>query len=393
MALVHFVDMVGHAYRHNYAVGAFGVDDQIFLEGVLQAAENSRAPVVLNLIESHFSGRDFALFAQTAAAAARHATVPVAINYDHGGSQAGAERAIAAGCNAVMVDTSMLPFSDNLHETRELVAMAHACGVAVEGELGYVPGVDGDSATEHPGELTYTSAAEARTFVERTGVDCLAVSVGTVHGHMKGSPRLDYGRLTKIHEAVDVPLVVHGGTDLTEDQARKLISHGVAKINYYTGLADAAALYLKKHTAAQRNGGYAALVSGVRDTVREQAERCLRTWGSGGRAAEVLAQCRSWQEIEQVGLFYTPGTLPGEAEIVPALHAAKTAIQTIPGVRAVRVGRALQHGGRTHYGWLVTLASKEAAESFRAHPAVQSLANRAALSFGADWVTADFTEL
>ena len=392
MALVTFVDILGHAYRHNYAVGAFGVDDQIFLEGVLQAAEDSRAPVVLNLIESHFSGRDFELFAQIATAAARRATVPVAVNYDHGGNRVGAERAIAAGCNAVMVDTSMLPFSDNLHETRALVAMAHACGVAVEGELGYVPGVEGDSIAEHPGELAYTSAAEARTFVERTGVDCLAVSVGTVHGHMKGASKLDYGRLGKLHEAVSVPLVIHGGTDLTEDQSRKLISHGVAKINYYTGLADAAALYLKKHIA-QRNGGYAALASGVRDAVREQAEQRIRTWGSGGRAAEVLAQCRPWQAVEQVGLFYTPGAQSGEAEVAPALQAAKDAILAIPGVRAVRVGRAQQHGGKIHYGWLVTLASKKAAESFRAHPAVQSLANRTSLSLGADWVTADFTEL
>lgn len=393
MPMVHFIDMVGHAYRHNYAVGAFGVDDQIFLEGVLQAAESSRAPVVLNLIESHFYGRDFALFAQTASDAARCATVPVAVNYDHGGSKSGAERAIAAGCNAVMVDTSMLPFSDNLHETREIVAMAHSCGVAVEGELGYVPGMEGDSAAEHPGELAYTSAAEARTFVERTGVDCLAVSVGTVHGHMKGVPRLDYGRLAKLHEAVPVPLVIHGGTDLTEDQSRKLISHGVAKINYYTGLADAAALFLKKHASGNQSGGYAALVSGVSDAVRERSEKCMRTWGSGGRAAEVLAQCRPWQEIEQVGLFFAQGALPGESEIVPALLAAKDAIQAVPGVRAVRVGRAQQHGGKTHYGWLVTLASKEAAESFRSHPAVQSLSNRAALSFSADWVAADFTEL
>lgn len=393
MPLVHFVDMVGHAYRHNYAVGAFGVDDQAMLEGVLHAAENSRAPVILNLIESHFSGRDFQLFAPTVVAAARRATVPVAINFDHGAGLASAERAIAAGCNAVMVDASLAPFSDNLHQTREVTAMAHACGVAVEGELGYVPGAGGESAAEHPGELAYTSAAEAKAYVERTGVDCLAVSIGTVHGRMKGAPKLDYHRLAKIHGTVNVPLVIHGGTGLTEEQFRRLISHGVAKINYYTGLAEAAARRIRANAAASRSSGYAALQAGVRDAVREEAERCIRSWGSGGRAAEVLSQCRPWREAAHVALLHAPDAAAAAGDLAAVLREGKQALQGIPGVREVRIGRAPGRDGQYQYCLLVTLASDAAIEAFQGHHAQRALTGKTAFSLENNVLALEFAEL
>ena len=392
MPLVHLADMVNHAYRHNYAVGAFGVDNQNFLEGVIQAAENSRAPVVLNLIESHFNGHEFDLFVPAVVSAARRTAVPVAINFDHGTSMATAEQAIAAGCNAVMVDTSMQPFSENLWQTRDIVAMAHACGVTVEGELGYVPGVEGESAEEHPGELIYTSAVEAKTFVERTGVDCLAVSVGTVHGRFKGAPKLDCNRLAKIHEAVDIPLVIHGGTGLSNEQYRRIIAHGVAKINYYTGLADVAALRIRENAAANRDGGYSALLAGVSKVVRAETERCIRVWGCGGRAAEVLAQCRPWQEVEHVALFYVANELLSGSDTASIMRGGKGSMKAIPGVRNVRIGRALRQDGKYHYCWLITLASQAAIEVFQNHQVLQSITHKLSLSVAADRVTQDFVE-
>lgn len=391
MPLVHLSDMVNHAYRHNYAVGAFGVDNQHFLEGVMQAAENCRAPVILNLIESHFSSDSFDLFAPSVVAAARRAAVPVAIHFDHGTSKATAERAISAGCNAVMVDTSMLSFSENLYQTREVVSMAHACGVAVEGELGYVPGVEGESAEEHPGELAYTSAVEAKAFVERTGVDCLAISIGTVHGHVKGAPKLDYNRLAKIHEAVAVPLVIHGGTGLTDEQYRRIISHGVAKINYYTGLADVSAQRLRENVAANQNGGFNGLLANVREAVRQEAERLMRVWGCGGRAAEILAQCRAWQEVEHVALFYTANDVLSESDITSIMRDGKETLKTIPGVRHMRIGRALQPDGKYHHCWLVTLSSQSAVEIFQSHPAQQAISYKLSLATGG--IALDFVEI
>lgn len=391
MPLVNMVDMVSHAYRHNYAVGAFGVDSLEMLQGVMQAAEDSRAPVILNLIESHFSGRDFGLFAPTVVAAARRAAVPVAIAFDHGSSMAVAERAIAAGCNAVMVDTSAQPFSENLRLTREIVDMAHGCGIAVEGELGYVAGVEGESAEEHPGELEYTSAVEARTFVERSGVDCLAVSVGTVHGHMKGSPKLDYARLSKIHDAVDKPLVIHGGSGLSDDQYRRLVSHGVAKINYYTALADIAVQRVRQNAAGE--GGFAALLDGVAEAVQADVERCIRIWGSGGRAAEVLTQCRPWQEIQHLVLFYTGDVKFPEQEVAALMREGRASMQHIPGVRQVRIGRALQADGKYSYCWQVTLASREAVEVFSEHPLQYAFTGKTTLALASDWQALDFAEI
>lgn len=391
MPLVHLSDMINHAYRHNYAVGAFGVANLHFLEGIMQAAENCRAPIVLNLIESHFENYDFELLMPAVTAAARRATVPVAINFDHGTSLASAERAIRAGCNAVMVDTSALAFSDNLWQTRDIVAMAHACGVTVEGELGYVPGVEGDSAKDHPGELAYTSAAEAVGYVERTGVDCLAVSVGTVHGRMKGSPKLDYTRLAKIKGATAVPLVIHGGTGLSDDQFRRLIANGVAKINYYTGLADTANRRIRENVAAERKGGHNALLTGVRDAVREETERCLRLWGCGGRAAEVLAQCRPWQEVEYVMLFNAPTAL-SESEVALIMREGKKSMETIPGVRGIRTSQTIQPDGKYRYCLLINLASQTAIEVYQNHPAHQHFTDKVFWPAVTDHITLDLEE-
>lgn len=391
MPLVHLSDMIGHAYRHNYAIGAFGVGNLHLLEGIMQAAENCRAPVVLNLIESNFENQNFEILMSAVNTAAQRATVPVAINFDHGTSIASAERAIRAGCNGVMVDTSALPFSDNLWQTRDIVAMAHTCGVTMEGELGYVPGIEGENAKNHPGELAYTSAAEAAGFVERTSVDCLAVSIGTVHGRMKGLPKLDYARLVKIKEATSVPLVVHGGTGLSDDQFRRLIANGVAKINYYTALADAANRRIRENVAAERKGGHDGLLAGVSDAVREEAERCIHLWGSSGRAAEVLAQCRPWHDVEHVILYNVPTTM-SESEIASMLREGKKSLEAIPGVRNISTRRAIQPDGEYRYCLSIGLASKSAAKVFQNHPAQQRFANTNFWPMITDHITLDLEE-
>lgn len=391
MPLVNLSDMITHAHHHKYAVGAFGVANLNFLEAIVQAAENCRAPVVLNLIESHFSDYDFELLMPAVIAAAKRASVPVAINFDHGSSLASAERAIRAGCNGVMVDTSALPFSDNLWQTRDIVEMAHACGITVEGELGYVPGIEGESAKIHPGELAYTSATEAKGFVERTGVDCLAVSIGTVHGRMKGIPKLDYVRLAKIKEATTVPLVVHGGTGLSDDQYRKLIASGIAKINYYTGLSDVASRRIRENVTADRKGDQSVLLSGVRDAVREETERCLKLWGCGGRAAEVLAQCCHWQEVEHIVLYKTSAAL-SESEAAAIFREAHKLAETIPGVLSIHNSQSLEVDGKFRFCLRVRLASKTALALFRKHPAHVRFSNKNLLPIVVDQATLDAEE-
>lgn len=391
MPLVHLNDMLKHASHHHYAVGAFGVVSLDFLDGILQAAEVCRSPVVLNLIESHDTYYDFDILMAAVLSASRKAKVPVAVNFDHGSSKARAEAAIRAGCNGVMVDTSALPFSDNLWQTREIVAMAHACGVTVEGELGYVPGKEGQSAEQHPGELSYTSAAEAAGFVERTSVDCLAVSIGTIHGRMKGVPKLDYARLDKIRDAIPVPLVIHGGSGLSDEQYRKLIAHGVAKINYYTALAEVAGRSIKEHLVTGRKTDCNEVTAGVRSAVRDEVQRCIALWGSGGRAAEVLTQCRPWQEAHYLLICDIPDVL-GANEVPASMVALKQSLVRSPGVHSVHIGRTEQADSKFRYSLSINFVSHAALLAYRKQSDHTRLFNNTVLSHAKDYVALDVIE-
>ncbi|MBU0752915.1 MAG: class II fructose-bisphosphate aldolase [Gammaproteobacteria bacterium] len=294
---------------------------------------------------------------------------------------------IRLGCNGVMVDASHLPIGDNIGTTRSVVAMAHACGVCVEGELGYVPGVEGVDAERHPGPLQFTTVAEARAFAEKTNVDCLAVSIGTVHGRMKGKPKLDWARLKEINTALGIPLVIHGGTGLTDEQFRKLITLGVAKINYYTALSDAAGAAI---CAAAKAGatGYADLTAGVREAVAAEVERCLKLWGAAGRAAEVLDRCRPWLNVEHVVAYNAP-TL-SEHRLLALMTEGQRALATIPGVREVTVGSVADKSARYRHCWLIRFAAPEVIDSYAKHPAHATFAETLFRPAAADRLTADY---
>lgn len=366
MPLVHFADLLAHAYRHRYAVGAFDLVGLEFLEAVLSGAERSRSPVILSLAESHFEHYDFDLLMPAVVAAARRATVPVAIHLDHGSGPESVVRAMRLGANAVMVDASHLPFGENAARTREVVALAHACGVPVEGELGYVAGVEGEDAEKHPGEPVYTSPEEARRFVEETGVDCLAVSVGTVHGRLRGRPRLDFERLERIDAALGIPLVIHGGTGLEDGEFRRLIERGVAKINYYTALSDAAAEAVRQANASDPRAGYTRLLAGVRRAVQAEVARVSAVFGAAGQAEAALAACRPWREVVHVVLFNPHGLDPEEMDAFIAEGEERLA--RVPGVRQVEAGQALAPDARYQWAWLVRFAAREVVGVYARHP-------------------------
>ena len=391
MPLVDMHDMLNHAYRNHYAVGGFDLVSLDFLEAILTAAENCRAPVILSLVESHFDHYDFELAMAATEKAARRATVPVAIHLDHGATLDSAVRAINHGCNGVMVDASHESFPANVAHTRRVVEMAHACGVAVEGELGYVAGVEGEDAAKHPGEVEYTSVEEAKAFVQRTGVDCLAVSIGTVHGRLRGRPKLDIERLKRINEAVKIPLVIHGGTGLSDEQFHKLITSGVAKINYYTALADAAGERIRANARANARCGYTGLVHGIQDAIRAEVERCLPLWGSAGRAAEVLVQCRAWQSVEHVIVYNVEGA--SDAQVEAMMARGRETLGRIPGVRRVFTGWAVQNSQKFRCCWLVQFAHEKVIESYRDHPDHTAFANQLFRPIAGDRISIDFAEV
>ncbi|MCW9014647.1 MAG: ketose-bisphosphate aldolase [Gammaproteobacteria bacterium] len=391
MPLVNMKDMLQHAYDHGYAVGAFDLVSLDFLQGIIDAAERSHAPVILSLAESHFEYFDFELIMPAVETAARRATVPVAIHLDHGASLASAVQAINTGCNGVMVDASAVGFTENTHITKSVVDMAHACGVPVEGELGYVPGVEGEDAERHPGDVAYTSLEESTAYVEQTGVDFLAVSIGTVHGRMKGKPRLDFQRLKQINDALGIPLVIHGGTGLSDDQFRQLIANGVAKINYYTALSDAAAKQIKNNINSANNGGYTTLLENTRRVIAEETERCIHLWGSAGRAAEILAQCEAWNPVEHLIIYNIDGLDNHGTKSM--ISKGKRILSAIPGVRKVFTGEAVKQDASFRYTWLVRFCHPAVIDSYREHPDHISFADNMFRPVAGERISIDYLAL
>lgn len=391
MPIVSMRDMLDHAYENSYAVGAFDLVSLDFLEAVIGAAERCRAPVILSIAEPHFAHYDFELMMPAVEAAAKRASVPVAIQLDHGSSLESAVKAINLGCNGVMLDATNLDLPENINATSKVVEMAHGCGVPVVGELGYVAGIEGEGAEQHPGESAYTIPAEAKAFVERTGVDFLAVSIGTVQGRQKGRAKLEFQRLKQIHQAVDLPLVIHGGSGLNEEQFRRLTSMGVAKIDYFTTLSELAAQAMRDQMKRDGNGSFTELKQGVKQAVGAEVERCLRLWGSAGRAAEVQAQCQPWLPVEHMIIYNVEGM--DEDDAIAMMAEGRRVLSGIPGVREVFTGEAVKQGKGHRYCWLVRFVSQAVIESYRQHPDHIAFADKMFRPFAGERISTDYQEI
>ena len=390
MPLVNMRDMLQHAYQNGYAVGGFDLVSLDFLEAIMAAGEAQRSPLILSLAESHFEYYDFELAMAAAEQAAKRSFIPVAIHLDHGASLDSAVKAINLGCNGVMVDASHEAFAGNVAMTKTIVDMAHACGVPVEGELGYVAGVEGEDAEKHPGEVIYTSVEEAKAYVEQTHVDCLAVSVGTVHGRMKGEPVLDFERLQQINAALHIPLVIHGGTGLSDAQFNRLIENGVAKINYYTALADAAGKRMRDNVANDERCGYTGIVNGIQGAMRAEIERCIVTWGSAGQAGAVLAVAEAWQPVHHV-IIYNVDT-DDDTQVSNMMREGEKVLSNIPGVRRVITGRAVQENAKYKCSWLIEFVHKNVIESYRDHPDHVAFANKLFRPIAGDRISIDYNQ-
>ena len=390
MALVNMKDLLNHAYNNRYAVGAFEIVSLDFLRAVIEAAETSRSPVILNIVEAHFDLFDIEHLMAAVVYAAKRASVPVAIHMDHCSNLDSVQQAIALGSNSVMFDASQKDFPVNTEMTRQAVELAHGCGVPVEGELGYVAGIsdDDDDATDE--SSIYTSVPEAKAYVERTGIDFLAISIGTVHGRMNGKMRLDSGLLTRIKESVNIPLVIHGGSGLTGHQYHKLIDHGVAKINYFTALSELAINQIKANLSRDCDS-YRETFAHIKEVLVNEVQNCMQVWRSAGRAAEVLMQCGAWQNIEHVIVYNTSSNDPHVVEGM--MRKGKQQLSTIPGVMNVQVGRAVDERGSYRYCWLIRFASAKVIEHYKTHPVHVEYADGFFRPIAADRITTDYEML
>ena len=263
------------AQRGGYAVGLFNTIDTDMLEAVIAAAERMRAPVIIGTAEVLLPYGELRLIAPSIIAAAHRASVPVVVHYDHGLTFERCMEALKLGFTSVMFDGSAGDPAENRAATREMVRIAHAMGATVEGEIGHVgEAARGDEATSD----RYTTPDEAAEFIAATGVDALAVAIGTAHGAYKTKPQLDLARLRAIRARVDTPLVLHGGSGLSDDDFRATIRDGIAKVNIFTDLCCAGA------DAMARGGDYLAIRRARVAAIQAAVERKMQLFGSDGKS-------------------------------------------------------------------------------------------------------------
>lgn len=248
MSLVSLKRVLEPGVEKNYAVGAFNVTNHLLFESVLKAAESKNKPVIISIAEVHFKYLDLDNFIPYIKDRINLSQVPVVLHLDHGLSFETVMKAIHWGFSSVMIDASSLSLEENIRLTKKVVEAAHSADVSVEAELGHVAGGEGDikNGTEVD-KNTYTKVEDANYFVQETGIDALAVAVGTVHGLYKGKPDLDLKRLAKIRDELDLPLVLHGGSGLTDQDFTNAINNGINKINFYTGNSLLGVEAIKKH--------------------------------------------------------------------------------------------------------------------------------------------------
>ncbi|MGE4282133.1 MAG: class II fructose-1,6-bisphosphate aldolase [Clostridia bacterium] len=231
--LVTGKEILDKAHKEGYAVGAFNVNNMEILQAVIAAAEEERSPVIIQTSEGaiKYAGIDF--LSVMVQLAAQKASVPVALHLDHGTTYETIVGCIRNGWTSVMIDGSHHPIEENIAVTNEIIKIAHACGVSVEAELGRLGGVE-DNISVDEKDARFTHPDEAVKFVKETGVDSLAIAIGTAHGKYKGEPKLDLERLDTIKKLVNIPIVLHGASGVPEDAIKKAVTLGVNKINIDT---------------------------------------------------------------------------------------------------------------------------------------------------------------
>ncbi|HHV63343.1 MAG TPA: class II fructose-bisphosphate aldolase [Firmicutes bacterium] len=238
MPAVPMIELLNEAYKGGYALGAFNVNNLEMVQAVIEVAEEERSPVIIQAAPSELEYAGWNVLPGIVKSVAEDHGVTFALHLDHGRTFDDAIRSIRSGLTSVMIDCSTLPLRDNIAQTREIVKVAHAVGVTVEAELGRIGGEEFDIRNSSP-DAFMTDPEEARNFVEETGVDTLAVAIGTAHGLYKYEPRLDFDRLDKINRLLGIPLVLHGGTGLPEQDIKRAVSLGVAKLNISTASREA----------------------------------------------------------------------------------------------------------------------------------------------------------
>ena len=277
--LANLNDILKPAQAGKYAVGLFNTTDTDMLEAAISAAEELRSPIIIGTAEVLLPYGELSLIAPSVIAAADRAKVPVVVHYDHGLTFERCMEALHLGFTSIMFDGSAGDYESNTSVTREVVRVSHAFGATVEGEIGHV----GEASTcDNATSDRYTTVEEAKKYLADTGVDALAIAIGTAHGAYKAKPCLDLERLAQIRAATDTPLVLHGGSGLSDDDFRNTVARGIAKVNIFTDLCLAGEAGMKE--GLEKGIGYLEMRNLKKDFIKRAVMRKIKLFGSAGRA-------------------------------------------------------------------------------------------------------------
>ncbi|WP_438314951.1 class II fructose-bisphosphate aldolase [Sporosarcina sp. FA9] len=285
MALVSMKEMMIKGKKEGYAIGQFNLNNLEFTQAILQAAEEEQSPVILGVSEGaarYMGGFTTVVNMVKGLMHDYKTTVPVAIHLDHGSSFEKCIEAIEAGFTSVMIDASTKPLAENIRITKSVVDYAHERGVSVEAELGVVGGQEDDIIAEG---VIYADPAECKELVEKTGIDCLAPALGSVHGPYKGEPNLGFEEMEVISKQSDLPLVLHGGTGIPTKDIKRAISLGSAKINVNTE-SQITGTQAVRDTLIADSEVYdpRKYLTPMRDAIKKTVIGKMREFGSSGKA-------------------------------------------------------------------------------------------------------------
>lgn len=273
-----------HAQKNGYAVGAFNINNMEIVQAIVDAANELNAPVILQASQGGIKYAGIEYISDLGKTASRLAKVPVTLHLDHGTDFDQVMLCIRNGFSSVMIDGSRFALEENIAYTKKVVEIAHAVGVSVEAELGKIGGTE-DHITVSERDATFTDPEEARRFVEETGVDSLAIAVGTAHGVYKGEPKIDYDRIKAIREVVSIPLVLHGSSGVPYEALRKAISLGICKINIDTDVRATFAKAVKNFFVDNPDEIDPRKILGpARKAMTETVKEKIEVFGSVGKA-------------------------------------------------------------------------------------------------------------
>ena len=281
MPFVTTKEMFEKSMKEKFAIGAFNINNMEFVQAIMDAAAKENSPVILQTSASAIKDARIPYLKKMIEAGLEEHDIPVALHLDHGPDFETCKMCVDNGYTSIMFDGSKYDFETNIKLTKEVVDYAHAHGVVVEAELGKLAGIE-DDVNVSAEDAMYTDPEEAKEFVERTGCDSLAVAVGNVHGVYSAEPKIRFDIIEAVNKEVSVPLVLHGASGIGDEDIKKAIQCGIAKINIHTELCQAAMEAINEH----KDEPFLAVERAVRQAVKERAMYKIKLFGDDGRADE-----------------------------------------------------------------------------------------------------------